>query len=231
LLGDIVQFFTGWGDFLSNYSDELTTRTVEHVTIVLQAVVISAAIGITLGILINRYRRLAAPVIGTASIILTLPSYAVFGFFGVWLGYNPRATITALTLYALLPTIRNTYVGLRQVDPAVLEAARGMGFNARQILLRVRLPIATPVILAGVRQAAVLNVAITTIGAAVASGGLGTPIFRAIARTNFELLVAATVLVALIGISIDLLLGLLERGLRDRYLRRARLLILRRVGV
>lgn len=223
VVADVSTFWSDFVDTVNANSDELITRTLEHLSIVAQTAVIASIIGIVLGILCARYRRRFAPlVIGIASVILTLPSYALFGYFGVTLGYNDSAVILALTLYAMLPIIRNTYVGLTQVSPAVEEAARGMGMSERQILFRVRLPIALPVIMAGIRQATVLNVAIATIGAAIASGGLGTPIFHAIGRSELTLLLAATILVAAVGIAADFILGQVERGLRERYFARAR---------
>jgi osmoprotectant transport system permease protein len=231
VLADLGTFFSDFVDTVNANFDELTMRTLEHISIVGQTVVISSAVGILLGILCARYRRRVAPlVIGTASIVLTLPSYAMFGYLGVALGYNDNAVIVALTLYAMLPIIRNTYVGLTQVSPAVDEAARGMGMTNRQILFRVRLPIALPVIMAGIRQATVLNVAIATIGAAIASGGLGTPIFHAIGRSELTLLLAATILVAAVGITADFILGQVERALRERYLARVRTALMLRLA-
>jgi osmoprotectant transport system permease protein len=231
VVASLGTFWTDFTDTVSANYDELFTRTIEHLSIVSQTALISSVIGIVLGILCARYRQRLAPlVIGTASVILTLPSYALFGYFGVTLGYNDRAVILALTLYAMLPIIRNTYVGLTQVSPAVEESARGMGMSNRQILLRVRLPIALPVIMAGIRQATVLNVAIATIGAAIASGGLGTPIFHAIGRSELTLLLAATILVAAVGIGADLILGLIERVLRERYFARARAALVLRLA-
>jgi osmoprotectant transport system permease protein len=228
--GGFGQFLRDFLDTVDANSTELVQRTLEHVQIIAQVVVISSVIGIGLGILCARYpRRLAPLVIGIASVILTLPSYALFAYFGVLLGYNNTPVIVVLTMYSLLPIVRNTYVGLTQVDPAVVEAAVGMGMTPRQVLLGVRMPAALPLIMAGIRQATVLNVAIATVGAAIASGGLGTPIFHAIGRDELTLLLAATFLVAGIGIAADLSLGLIERVLRERYVTRLRTALLLRV--
>jgi osmoprotectant transport system permease protein len=209
-------------EFLSANQDELVKFTLEHVSIILQTLVVSSIAGIALGVLCARVPRLAAAALGITSILLTIPSYALFGYLALVFGYTDRATIAALTLYSLLPITRNTYVGLTSVEAWVIESARGMGMSERQVLLRVRLPIAAPVILAGIRQATVLNVAIATVGAAVASGGLGTPIFRGIQTSDYLLVLVATVLVASIGLLADAGLAGVEAALRHRLLARLR---------
>ena len=208
--------------FLQNNRDYLWELTQEHIAIVAATVLISSAIGIALGVICSRQRLLAPPVLAVESVLLTIPSFALLGFMALALGYTNEATIAGLVMYSLLPITRNTYVGLTRVDAAVMESARGMGMSRLQMLGRIQLPLAAPVILAGIRQATVLNVAIATVGAAIASGGLGTPIFQGINQSNLNLVLGATIPVALLGIFADLALALLERFLRDRPVARLR---------
>ena len=191
--------------------------TLEHIWLVGISMLLALAIGIPLGILVTRRPWLNKPIVGSASIAETIPSLALFGFLlpVPWLGARAdRLAITALTLYALLPIIRNTVAGIAGVDPAVREAALGMGMTDRQILFQVELPLATSVILAGIRVATVLTIGIATIAAAVGAGGLGEFIFRGLAMVNNQLILAGAIPAALLALSADYLLGLLERRLR-----------------
>jgi len=174
-------------------------------------------IGVPAGILLTRKPRLREPVIGGANIIETIPSLALFGFLlpAPWLGARAdRIAITALALYALLPIIRNTYVGITGVDPGVREAARGMGLTSRQMLWQVELPLSMSVILAGVRTATVLCIGIATIAAAIGAGGLGEFIFRGLAMVNDSLILAGAIPAAILALAADLGLGWLEARLR-----------------
>ena len=153
---------------------------------------------------------------GAANIIQTIPSLALFGFLlpAPWLGERAsRLAIVALALYALLPLIRNTYVGITGVDPAVVEAGRAMGMTGWQLLYQVELPLALGVILAGVRVATVLSVGLATIAAAIGAGGLGEYIFRGLAMVNNQLILAGAIPAALLAITADFGIGLLEKKL------------------
>ncbi|HXM90485.1 MAG TPA: ABC transporter permease, partial [Candidatus Dormibacteraeota bacterium] len=155
--------------------------------------------------------------LGVASVLQTIPSLALFGFLipipfiG---GIGPRTAIVALVLYALLPILRNTYVGLTSIDPAVLEAAEAMGMTNTQILTRVRLPLALGIILAGIRTATVITIGVATIAAAIGAGGLGTFIFRGVAMVSDAVILAGAVPAALLAILADLFLALVEHRLR-----------------
>jgi osmoprotectant transport system permease protein len=176
-------------------------------------------IGIPLGILSAHWPGWNKPVLGTANVIQTIPSLALFGFLlpVPWLGDRAdRLAILALTLYALLPVIRNTYTGIRGVDPAVVEAGRGMGLTARQLLLQVELPLALSVILSGVRVAVVVSVGLATIAAAIGAGGLGEFIFRGLAMVNNQLILAGAIPAAVMALTADFCLGWLEKRLRPR---------------
>jgi osmoprotectant transport system permease protein len=196
---------------------EIFSATLEHVGLVLIAMTAAILIGVPLGMLIVRRAKLRALALGIAGIFQTIPSLALFGFLipipfiG---GIGQRTAIVALTLYALLPILRNTYVGLTEIDPAVLESAEAMGMTQAQILFRVRLPLGLAVILAGVRTATIITIGVATIAAAIGAGGLGTFIFRGVALVNDSLLLAGAIPAALLAILADFLLGRLERRLR-----------------
>ncbi len=204
-------------DFLSKNRTQIITLSLEHMWLVGIAMALAILIGVPLGILLTRWPLARKPVLGISNVMQTIPSLALFGFLlpVPWLGARAdRLAITALTLYALLPIIRNTYAGIAGVDPAVRETARGMGMTNRQILLQVELPLALSVILAGVRVATVICVGIATIAAAIGAGGLGEFIFRGVAMVNNDLILAGALPAALLAIFADLALGLVERRLR-----------------
>lgn len=201
-------------DFIAQNKMQVASLTLEHLWMVGLSTVFAVAIGIPLGILITRKPRFHKPVMGAANIIQTIPSLALFGFLlpAPWIGDRAgRLAVLALTLYALLPLIRNTYAGITGVDPAVVQAARGMGLTDRQLLLRVELPLAASVILAGIRIAVVISVGLATIAASIGAGGLGELIFRGLAMVNNGVILAGAVPAALMALFADGLLGYLER--------------------
>jgi osmoprotectant transport system permease protein len=193
--------------------------TLEHLWLVGWSTVLAMLIGIPLGILIAHRQGLNKPVLGSANIIQTIPSLALFGFLlpVPWLGArSDRLSILALTLYALLPIIRNTFTGIRGVDPAVMEAGRGMGMTKSQLLWQVELPLATSVILSGVRVAVVISVGVATIAAAIGAGGLGEFIFRGLSMVDNRVILAGAIPAALLALLADFGVGWLERRLRPR---------------
>jgi osmoprotectant transport system permease protein len=201
-----------------SYAPEILYRTGEHLVLVTIAIAIATLVGIPLGILITRQPKLAQPILGLANAIQTIPSLAIFGFLisvpflGV-IGKIPA--IVALTLYALLPLILNTYTGITSVDPSIREAGRGMGMTDRQLLLMVEIPLALSIILSGVRVATVICVGIATIAAAIGGGGLGVFIFRGIATVNNQLILAGAIPAAAIALTFDFVLGWLEKQLKQ----------------
>ena len=202
--------------FLFQYGTEIIVHSGEHLILVIISLAIAISIGLPVGIFITRQPKLAAPILGLANAIQTIPSLAIFGFlisvpFLGGIGKTPA--IFALTLYALLPIIRNTYIGINSISPAIKEAGIGMGMTDQQLLLQVEIPLALPVILAGVRVATVISVGIATIAAAVGGGGLGVFIFRGISTVNNELILAGAVPAAVIALSADFGLELLEKNL------------------
>lgn len=203
--------------FLAQHASEIRTLTIEHLWLTGAAMLLASAIGIPTGILLTRFPRWSKPVLAVANVIQTIPSLALFGFLLPlpWLGDRAaRIGIAALTAYALLPIIRNTYAGVQGVEPAVVEVARALGMTDLQRLWKVELPLATSFILAGLRTATVTCVGIATIAAAVGAGGLGEFIFRGVASVDNRLVLAGAIPAAALALAADTMLGFLERWLR-----------------
>jgi osmoprotectant transport system permease protein len=202
-------------NYVLNHPDKILEWTLQHLYIVLVANASAAVIGVLVGIYISGKGRegIANTVIYFASIMMTVPSLALYGILmGILsaltlpsIGFLP--VVIALTLYGLLPIVRNTYTAIREVDPAMIEAGRGMGMSELQILSTVKLPLAVPVIMAGLRQAIVMNIGIAAIAAYIGAGGLGQPIFRGIANYRTNLIIVGAVFVSLLAIIIDFLMG------------------------
>jgi osmoprotectant transport system permease protein len=205
--------------FMLQNHTEVAELTLEHLWLVGVSTVLAVLIGIPLGIAITRWPALNKPVLGGANIIQTIPSLALFGFLlpAPWIGARAdRLAILALLLYALLPLIRNTYTGIKGVDPAVVEAGRGMGMTTNQLLWQVQLPLAMGVIIAGVRVAVVISVGLATIAAAIGAGGLGEYIFRGLAMVNDSVILAGAIPAAVLALLADVSLGWLEKRLSPR---------------
>jgi osmoprotectant transport system permease protein len=203
--------------FILEHRGEILSATLDHITLVVIAMAIAILIGVPLGMFIVQRPTLRTLALGIASIFQTIPSLALFGFLipipfiG---GIGKRTAVVALVLYAILPILRNTYVGLTGIDPAVLESAEAMGMTRSQILFRVRFPLALAVILAGIRTATIITIGVATIAAAIGAGGLGTFIFRGVALVSDALILAGAIPAAFLALLADFLLGLLERRLR-----------------
>jgi len=198
--------------------------TWEHIWLVSLSLLIAMCIGIPAGILITKNKELARKVLGGANVIMTIPSIALFGLMlpvlavvGHGLGKVPA--VIALVLYSLLPIIRNTYVAIKNVDPALVDAGRGMGMTKFQLLREVEVPLAVPVIIAGLKTAAVMNIGIAAIAAYVGAGGLGVFIQQGIARSHETMILAGALAVSLLAIIVDLTMGLLERLLTPKGLK------------
>ncbi len=203
--------------FLAKHRLEVATLTLEHLWLVGVSMLLAVAIGVPLGIVLTRKPGWKALILGTNNVIQTIPSLALFGLLLPlpWLGVRAdRLTITALTLYALLPIVRNTYTGISGIDAPVRESALAMGMDSRQILVQVELPLAAPVILAGVRVATVITIGVATIAAAIGAGGLGEFIFRGLSMVDNNVILAGAVPAALMALIADALLGLVQRALK-----------------
>ena len=205
-----------WQFFVTHRSD-IFQATLTHLTLVLVSMLIAIAIAVPLGMFVVQRPALRSIALGVASVLQTIPSLALFGFLipipfiG---GIGTRTAIVALVLYALLPILRNTYVGLTNIDPSVLQAAEAMGMTENQILWRVRLPLALSVILAGIRTATIITIGVATIAAAIGAGGLGTFIFRGVAMVSDAVLLAGAIPAAALALVADGLLAFLERRLK-----------------
>jgi osmoprotectant transport system permease protein len=206
-------------NFLKLHGAEIGRLTFEHLWLTGFALLLAVAIGVPVGVLLTRYERAARPVIAVANVIQTIPSLALFGLLlpVPWLGENAaRLAILALTGYALLPILRNTYAGIRSVDPALVDVAHAMGMTGGQRLWNVELPLGASVILAGVRTATVTCVGVATIAAAIGAGGLGELIFRGVASVDNGLVLAGAIPAALLALAADGGLGWIEKRVEVR---------------
>ena len=200
--------------FFFDYRGEILERAVEHIGLTVVALMIALCIGLPLGVMLTRRKKIAGPVLGAVGVVQTIPSVALLGLLLPLLGIGAAPAIVALFLYALLPIVRNTTTGIDEVSGSVTEAARGMGMTDTQILIKVELPLAAPVIFAGVRTATIINVGIATLCALIAAGGLGELIFRGIALNNVQMVLAGAIPAALLALLFDLVLSLIQKHLR-----------------
>jgi osmoprotectant transport system permease protein len=198
-------------EFMQQQADKLAVQTLQHIGLTFISLFIAVLIGLPLGIFIARKKQLSGSVLGVAGILQTIPSIALLGFMIPILGIGAKPAIVALLLYALLPIIRNTYTGITGVDAAVKEAAVAMGMSKWQILFKVELPLAMPVILAGIRTATVINVGVATLASYIAAGGLGEFIFGGISLNNTNMILAGAIPAALLAIIFDFLLSLIQK--------------------
>ena len=215
--------------FFSKHGVEMLQRTFEHVHLTFFAIVIAIAIALPLGIYLTRCRLplVVSAVLGGAGAIQTVPSLALLALIVVLFSMLPVAlptigtipALVALVLYALLPILRNTYTGIRQVDPAVVEVAKGMGMKPRQILLSVELPLSTPVIMAGIRISTVWTIGIATLCTLIGAGGLGDPIIKGLRSMQLDYLLAGTIPAAALALIFDWFLGRLETWLTPKGLK------------
>ncbi|HEV7551529.1 MAG TPA: ABC transporter permease [Candidatus Angelobacter sp.] len=202
--------------FFVSHRREMLTLTGEHLWLVGVSMLLAVAIGVPLGIFLSRRPAWKGLILGANNIMQTIPSLALFGLLlpVPWIGGRAdRLAILALTLYALLPVVRNTYTGIAGVDPPVREAAIAMGLTPGQLLWQVELPLASNVIVAGIRTATVITVGVATIAAAIGAGGLGEFIFRGLAMVDNSVILAGAIPAAFMALSADLVLGLIQRSL------------------
>jgi osmoprotectant transport system permease protein len=198
-------------EFMRQQSDKLAMQTLQHIGLTFISLFVAVLIGLPLGIYITRKKQFSGIVLGIAGILQTIPSIALLGFMIPVLGIGAKPAIVALLLYALLPIIRNTYTGITGVDASVKEAAVAMGMNKWQILFKVELPLAMPVILAGIRTATVINVGVATLASYIAAGGLGEFIFGGISLNNTNMILAGAIPAALLAIIFDFLLSRVQQ--------------------
>ncbi|HHW92079.1 MAG TPA: ABC transporter permease [Firmicutes bacterium] len=206
--------------YMLNNLDRIAIRTIEHLSIATTALLLALLVAIPLGIILTRQEKLAQPVLGTANIIMTIPSLALLAFMLPVLGIGNKPAIAALFLYALMPIMRNTYTGIKRVPPSLIEAGRGMGMTDFQLLYSIELPIALTFILAGVRTTYVILIGWATLAAFIGGGGLGQLIWAGLTNINYNLILSGAIPAALLALSADFVLGHLENWLTPRGLRK-----------
>jgi len=204
-----------WGFFVQR-QDVIKQLAVEHIWIVSAAIVIAIVTGVTLGLLASYYSPLANIILPFTQVMMTVPSIALLALLIPIFGTGFLNGLVALVMYSLLPIVRNTYTGIAGSDPSVIEAARGMGLTEGRILLKIKIPFAMPVILAGVRTATVMVIGIAAIVSVIGAGGLGELIFRGISRSYRDMVLAGAIMISLLAVTADYGLGILERYLRVR---------------
>lgn len=197
---------------------ELFTRlTLEHLKISGTAILLGAIIGLFLGILISEYRQTSSLVLGITNFVYTIPSISLLGFLIPLSGIGNTTAIIALTIYALLPMVRNTHAGIDNIDPAIIEAARGMGSTPFEILYKIKLPLAVTVILAGLKNMIVMTIALAGIASFIGAGGLGVAIYRGITTNNMIMTIAGSLLIAVLALLSDFLVGCIEKYIKRKW--------------
>jgi len=209
LVGDFVRFAV-------DNSASLGELLAQHINIVVQSILVAVPLGVTLGVLITFNDSAATAVLWLTGVIMTVPSIALFGLLIPYFGIGKPPVIVALILYSQLPVVRNTYIGLTQVDEAAIAAGRGLGMTRFQRLWRVRIPKALPVIMAGVRNAVIVLIGIAAIGAFIGAGGLGDYIFRGITDANTAMIVVTTVVLSILALAFDYVFAVMEQTFRLR---------------
>ncbi|MCR3955341.1 MAG: ABC transporter permease [Gudongella sp.] len=199
--------------FMASRSDELIRLTIQHIQITGLAVLLAVMLGVPVGIFISKNRSLRSPILGLANVFQTIPSLALFGLIIPLLGTGYVPSVFVLFLYALLPIIKNTFIGINSVEESIIDAGRGMGMTTNQILTKVEMPLALPVIMGGIRISTVINIGTATIAALIGAGGLGEMIFKGISMASDNMVLAGAVPTALLAIFMDKVLGMVETKL------------------
>lgn len=199
--------------FISTHGTEIVEKTLQHVSLSFSAVLLACLIGIPLGFLIVNHPKLSRIILGLANIIQTIPSLALFAFALPFFGIGAKPAVFALFLYALLPILKNTLLGIQSVNPAIIQAATGMGMSNAQILFQVEVPLSIAVIMGGVRISTVTSIGVATIATLIAAGGLGDFIYSGLSMYDQPMILTGAILSALLALLADFFLGLLERRL------------------
>jgi len=210
ILKEVFQLYIDRSDFFLEI-------LLQHMVICGIAIVIASIIGILLGIIISEFKKTTSPVLSLVNFIYTIPSIALLGFFIPISGIGDKTAIIALTIYALLPMVRSTYTGIETIDPAIIESAKGMGSTDYQILYKIKLPLATTVILSGLRNMVVMTIALGGIASFIGAGGLGVAIYRGITTNNAALTVAGSLLIAVLALVVDLIIGTIEKFIKRKW--------------
>lgn len=203
-------------NLIFNQKDLFMNLVFDHIKIALFSSFIAIVIGLSIGIFISRREKIASIVLGVVNVLYTIPAIALLGVLIPLTGIGNSTAIVALTIYALLPMVRSTYTGIKSIDEDILEAAVAMGSTEKELLLKVKLPLATPIIMSGIRNMVVMTIALTGIASFIGAGGLGVAIYRGITTNNPTMILAGSILVALLAIVFDAILGLVGKILQDR---------------
>ncbi|MGH4140364.1 glycine betaine ABC transporter substrate-binding protein [Clostridium sp.] len=201
---------TSFINFVIERQDEILKLLVQHIQLTVFSILLAIIIAIPLTILIVRYRKLAAPVIGFTNIVQSMPSLALLGFLIPVVGIGSKPAIIMVVMYSLLPIVKSTYTGLTNISPALIEASDGMGLTQTQVLLKVRFPLAMPIIMSGVRVSSVTAVGLMTIAAFIGAGGLGYLVFSGVSTVNNNMILAGAIPACLLAIVLDFILGKVE---------------------
>lgn len=198
--------------FIKNIN-KIMDLTIEHIELVLVAMLLALIIWITTGLLIRNHQRVANGVLGFASIIMSIPSISIYGILVTvpGLGLSRKSAVIALVLYAMLPIVRNVYIALNEVDSSIIEAARGMGMSSRKVLFKIQLPLAFPVIFAGVRVALIMMIGIATLAVYIGERNIGRLISQGITRTHTDMVLTGGILIAVLSIMVDVFMALIQR--------------------
>ena len=210
MIAEVFQLYATRWDFFADL-------IWQHLQISLISILIAALIGITFGVLISEHTRLAFPVLGVTNLVYTIPSIALLGFLVPATGIGDMTAIIALTVYGLLPMVRNTHTGIKSIAPAIIEAGKGMGSTKAQLLFKVKIPLAMPVILAGLRNMIVMTIALCGIASFVGAGGLGVAIYRGITTNNMAMTVAGSLLIAALALIADFVAGIFEKRIYRKF--------------
>lgn len=213
-----MNFIIGIFKLYKERYDFFTQLFIQHVLLSITAIIFITVIGLLLGIYITRNKKAASIVLGLTNFLYTIPSIALFGFLVTISGIGNKSALIALTVYGVLPIIRNTYVGICEVDSQIIESAVAMGSTNMQLLFKVQFPLALPVIIAGFRTMVVMTIALCGIASFIGAGGLGVAIWRGITTNYPEMTAAGSILVAMLAVVVDYFLGVLEKKIRKRVL-------------
>lgn len=206
-LGKVIKLYVDRSEFFLELF-------LQHISISVIAILIITIIGVSIGIMMSRYKALSKVILAITSFLYTIPSIALFGFLVSITGIGKKSAIIVLVLYGVLPIIRNTYVGITEVDEQVMDSAVAMGSTDSQLLLRIQLPLALPFIVTGFRTMVIMIIALAGIASFIGAGGLGVAIWRGISTNYPEMTFAGSLLVALLAFGTDLFIGMIERKLR-----------------
>lgn len=224
MIDGIVEAFSGFGSLIQAVGQIYVDRwdwfldlLLVHMGLAATAILIAGVLGLLLGILISEQPRLANAVMGVTNVFYTIPAISLLGILIPFLGIGNKTAVAALTIYALMPMVRNTYAGLSNTDRDVVEAARGMGSTRAQILFRIKLPLSMGIVLAGVRNMAVMAISVCSIASFIGAGGLGVAIYRGITTYNAAMTFAGSLLIAVLALVCDLLLGALEKHFKKKW--------------